>query len=169
MNVQIDTTQHGFTIIELLVVVALVALLLVGTTNLFLSTIRGGGKASLLAELKDQGDFALTTMERIIREGHDIGNCVGNSFQVTVYYVDGSMMYVRKSGTVFQRSDDGSTWLNISSDNVSVVSPQPFKCIDNQDGFSPDVVSIGFVLRDIKTGTEESFVSTVALRNVSTD
>jgi hypothetical protein len=124
----------------------------------------------VLAELKDQGDFALTTMERLIRQGNDVSNCgAAGSARVTVRYVDGMFIYLRVSGGKFQQSNDNVTWRDISSSNVTVTNTLPFKCADNYDGFNPDVVNVGFTLRHVSTGTQESFLGTISLRNVSTD
>jgi len=59
--------NKGFTLIELVVVAGLVGILSIGIVNLFTSSVRGSQRARLQAEVKSQGDYALASMERQIR------------------------------------------------------------------------------------------------------
>jgi prepilin-type N-terminal cleavage/methylation domain-containing protein len=67
MVAPINFKQRGFSLIELVVVTGLVGLLSVGLVNMFLSSVRGSQRARLQAEIKSQGDYALASMERVLR------------------------------------------------------------------------------------------------------
>jgi prepilin-type N-terminal cleavage/methylation domain-containing protein len=61
--------QQGFTLIEMMVVVVLIAILMTGVTNLLLAGLRGGGKTGVQTNLREQGNAIITAMERGIRYG----------------------------------------------------------------------------------------------------
>jgi prepilin-type N-terminal cleavage/methylation domain-containing protein len=65
----IKALKQGYTMIELMVVVTLIAMLTVSIIGMFLSMVRGGGKAQGLALVKEEGDYAVSNLERIIRYG----------------------------------------------------------------------------------------------------
>ena len=156
----------GFTLIELVVVVGLVALLLVGVSNLFMTTLRGGGRVQEQSDLKDEGEYALITMERLIRGGDNVRSCGGS---IIIDYPDGVTEYrFRRYGTdnVIQRSDDqGVSWSNVTAKSVEVTSLS-FNCVYNNDGIRPDVVTIDFEV-DTPGLNPNTYHSVVTQRNAS--
>lgn len=67
--------NHGFTLIELLVVVAIVAIVGSLVINLFASNLRASIKSKALTAVKQNGDYALAVMERMIRNADSISPC----------------------------------------------------------------------------------------------
>ena len=65
----------GFTLLELMVSVALLGMISVAATLLFFSAIRGGGKVSVVTEVKQNGQFALNSMEQLIRNAASLESC----------------------------------------------------------------------------------------------
>lgn len=61
------SAQRGFTLVELLVVIAVMSVIGTISTDLFSSVIRGGNKANVINEVKQNGQQALDVMERYIR------------------------------------------------------------------------------------------------------
>ena len=159
--------NRGFTLVELMVVSALIALLLVGMSNLFFAILTGGGKATELAELKGQGEFAMITMERLIRNGNDVDGCSPASNSITVNYVDPVTdpdVGFRLNGTALERDT-----LSMTTSDVVVSGGPIFDCVgtDYNDTFIPDEVRISFT---ISAGTiSEDFQTTVVQRNATND
>ena len=59
--------QKGFTIIEIVVVVGILGVIAVIGTNMFFTVIRGSNKSKNLTTVKQNGEYALSVMERMIR------------------------------------------------------------------------------------------------------
>jgi type II secretion system protein J len=66
--------QRGFTLIELLVVITVVISITVVAGNIFYSSLRSNTKTQVSTDLKQKGDYALTIMERMIREAKTINS-----------------------------------------------------------------------------------------------
>jgi prepilin-type N-terminal cleavage/methylation domain-containing protein len=183
-RVRDDSFSDGFTLVELLVVVALTALLLVGVSNLFLATIRGGGRADVLASLKNEGDSALVTMERLIRGGNDVDGCNGSNWidELVVKYIDPTnnvVLFHAIDGNglgYLARDDDtdhSSGVVRLTSEEVNVMpvagNAQVFLCTDQSNTFYADEVTIMFDLSIPNSTLGESFETKVTQRNTSSD
>lgn len=59
--------KNGFTLIEFLVVFAIIAMVGGITSDLFLGILRGSNKANITNEIKQNGSYALSFMERTVR------------------------------------------------------------------------------------------------------
>lgn len=59
--------KAGFTLIEILVVIAIFAILALVGTDLFSSVLRGSNKAQVQSEIKQNGQVVLNTIERYVR------------------------------------------------------------------------------------------------------
>ncbi len=57
----------GFTLIEVLVVTAISMVLLMSAASLFYTTLLGNSKKTLYTTLKDEGDYAISQMEFLLR------------------------------------------------------------------------------------------------------
>ncbi len=76
--------NEGFTLLEIIVSVTLIALIGTVVSQAFLTTSRSGVKTEILKEVKQNGDFALTTMERMMRGAKaDSTSCANNTVTFT--------------------------------------------------------------------------------------
>ena len=57
-------TETGFTLVEILVVIGLLAIVVALGSNMFFTTLRGSTKSKTLTIVKQNGDYALSVMER---------------------------------------------------------------------------------------------------------
>lgn len=64
--------QKGFTLIELLIVLVVLSILGLVAVQLFSSVLKGTNKASVISEVKQNGQFLSDTLERHIRQGVDV-------------------------------------------------------------------------------------------------
>ncbi len=156
----------GYTLIELVVVAAIMGVIAVVASGLFLTSLSGGGKSAGLNEVRTNGDYAITQMERMIRNAVRVdGTCVADMTSLTILNRDGGT-------TVFDTVDDrvASNSGYLTSGGLQVVgSAIDFDCVVGT-GSSPTTVSIGFVLGKVNELTnkheevEVEFETSVQLR-----
>ncbi len=137
----------GFTLVEMLVAIAIVAILGMVLTAIFVNTLKGGNKSQILANIKQNGQVVLENMDKTIR-GAD--NVVCSS-------LTGNTLVVVKNGCYTRyRFKDSQIW----QDN-----PQPdssTSCITNPPSPTP---------KDIKTFTNDVCTDTDPMNspNILTD
>lgn len=161
-------SKKGFTLIEILVVIGILAIIVVVGSTSFFNLIKGSTKAKTASLIKQNGDYALEVMTRMIRNARRIdSDCLEGMSDITVMNPD-------NYPTIFSCAGN-----SISSNSAELISNQinvescSFNC---QEGsyFNPDTVTINFVL---STGnparpeayTQVSFGTTVTLRNIAED
>lgn len=173
--------NEGFSLIELMVVLVLVAMLLVGVSTLLLSNLRGGGKATLIANLRDEGEAAMLAMERELRfgvnpvcsdAGDEINIIVRNWDDTTSTYVERPVSFQFKDD-VIERSDEksGANFINYQSllgdDDLSIsVDNKLFECESAGTSFESVNVSIVFTLSSNEDSeVSQDFATTISMRN----
>lgn len=170
--------SKGFTIIEILVVIAVISIVGVIITEIFFNTLKGSNKSNLITKIKQNGQSALEIMDKTIRNADHVvcpvveANKMSASDNVLVVEKDGK--YIRfslqgpKDSNSFLVQDnpaefDNSTCitpLNVKDFNITdktqikVISPDQGKVFsrNKSPGFK-DVVSISF---QIAPGVEVS-------------
>lgn len=151
--------------IELMVVVTLIAMLTVSIIGMFLSMVRGGGRAQGLALVKEEGDYAVSNLERIIRYGTSGCTQVNVSTDpdeisfTNQFDVDTTISFDSSLNTLVV--DDGYP-REITSDRVEVINAS-IKCFPTSGGF--DRVVISFTLSDVAGSVTEDFRASVSMRN----
>lgn len=68
--------RFAFTLIELLMVVAILGLVMVAITQLLARVISSSGKSAATQSVKENGQFAISTMEKTVRKAKSVG-CSG--------------------------------------------------------------------------------------------
>lgn len=160
----------GFTMIEILVVVGILGVIAVIGSNMFFTTLRASNKTKVLAVIKQNGNYALSIMERIIRDSQEVvANCGVGMKKIKVKRLDGSE-------TEFSCNQEGTVNGNIASNSARLTSSEvkvdscSFGC-STQGEFYPQNVVINFTLSQavVTTRVEEqasvNFKTTVSLRN----
>lgn len=83
--------RTGFTLLELLVVVGIIGFILIVIVQLFGFTLSGSSKSRVLASLKEDGQFALSNMERAVRRAKQVQTCSGSTLTVVVVEMVGGL------------------------------------------------------------------------------
>ncbi len=169
-------TRAGFTLVEMVVSVGLLALLSVGLVNSFFVTVKGGGRAQIQAEVKSQGDRIMGAMERSIRAATALPDCsVPGAITYSVRNAEGmieskSYAYVASvengSRDSIQETKDGVDMGKLSGGTV-VVNDLTFTCTDS-DGLSSGTVAIHLSLSiatTVDNPATQTFDTTVSIRN----
>jgi len=170
--------RSGFTLIEILVVFSILAIIFVAASNMFFSILRGTTKTKTMQLVKQNGDYALSLMMRMIRNARNI-SAYGQTF-LTITNPDGGT-------TVFSCEDldaDGNN--EIASKSGSLLPPESlistdvrvvttdcyvFTITEGESGIKPDTVAIDFDLSAAVTSdrpeeqAQVKFKTTVSLRN----
>jgi prepilin-type N-terminal cleavage/methylation domain-containing protein len=173
--------KNGYSMIELMVVVTLVAILGTTMVGLFMTTLRSGGKATSIARIKEEGDYAMSTLERLIRVGTNAcdGLPITNATSLTVDELSDADAAPR---SIYRRSVDETAieietkvgppngdevTRSLTSNNV-VVSELFFDCTPGTGFNQGDTVTIRFtMMADGDEVTTETFDARVVLRNTS--
>ncbi len=108
----------GFTLIETLIVIFLMGIVLVAGGNIFFGIMKGASKVEVEREIKQNGEYALAIMERMIKNSRRVTTCDSESLEIENY--DNEL-------TTFQLSNEriassGATLLYLTGDNVKVSS-----------------------------------------------
>ena len=170
--------NRGFTLIEILVVVGILGIIAVVASNVFFTTLRSSGKTKVLTTVKQNGDYALSVMERMIRDSQEVMTnsdgqyCVAGMKKIKVKKLDGTELEFvcpeeEEAGTTNSRIASNSAHLTSSEVKVDSCS---FDC-ESKGQFYPKTVTINFTLSQsaVTSRPEEqasvNFTTTVSVRN----
>lgn len=155
--------KKGFSLIELLVGIAIIAIVMVITSNLFLSNLKNQNKMEAQIQVKQNGNQVLQTMSTFIRNAQSI-TCISSS-QVTIASPDGgTTLFSCNTATCASRISSGSACLTPSTLTLSSCS---FTCSSSSG--KPTTVTIQFTLTkgsttDIRNYSSQAFSTTISLR-----
>lgn len=140
-NYQLSATcyRNGFTLIEFLVVLALLSLT-IGSALLFLTNlIKGANQANIVAETKQNGQVVLDSLEKMVRNAvsaEQLTACASGPDPNCLRLDVGSNKYLYIKGCI--PSFDNNEWIGVVEKDVSLPIPgdSEFKSVTNQDPVS---------------------------------
>lgn len=140
--------HEGYSLIELLIVITIVAILAVTATSFLFTSLSGTGKASNLAVVKQNGDHTIGIIERAARGSLGVSCPAANSLMVSQEF--GDTVYAIGSARVTATGASGTRYL--TSDRIVA---ENFSCIitPGSEG-NPDIVFVSFRLRLGTPGTD---------------
>ncbi len=156
INHQPLAVRGGFTLIELLVVTAIILVIIGAVSNLFFSSLRGSTRTALMNEVKQNGDYALSIMERMIKNAVMISSaetyCDGTSKDyITISNPDsGQTTFQCPSGSEVQIASNSATTTGyLTSDKVRVTDCS-FSCVKSGTTAGA-IVKISFTVQQAVT------------------
>jgi type IV pilus assembly protein PilW len=174
--------QSGFTLLEMLIAMALATMLLMTITALFMTFLVSGAKSNIKRTLIREGQYALSQMEFMLRNADTLK--LNSAFKTCDPTMDRIAFYSRDgwSTEFLQATDNGVVKIAsvgaqpppsfqpslpaqyLTSDSVSITNGPSFAC--NQTG-STVFVDISFTLTKTSTNgsASEDFKSRVQMRN----
>lgn len=169
---------NGFTLIELIIVSAIFASVGLMASTAFFNIMRGAVKSEIVKEVKQNGNYALSTMERMIRNSADVTSPCDGSAQtsLTILTFEGdpvtfSCTFADSAAQIASTSAVATGYLTNSQVSLGQSCPGTlqFRCTDSVS--SPKIVTITFTLRQKSLEVPKSeqavsnFQSTISLRN----
>ncbi len=156
----------GFTLIELMVVVAVVGTLSVAGVGLFYRALRGTSKTESYKELEQNVVLVMNILERHIRNSRTVlavggGECPATGATLSILGFDGGT-------TLFGLTAEGAVASNGSEISASSISILDLEFICTRQAGAPDQITINLTAEFMSGGelsTERSYTSIVGLRN----
>ena len=141
---KILASPRGFTLIEMLVVIAIITIIGTMATQIILSLIRSNNKTSIQNEVKQNGSFVIDRLERDIRGSSDVTS--PDSEHLNLQQADGSeISYVCIQGSSSSNGDitrGGQSLLNTEA----VTGVRVNNCSFGLQNTAPVLVTIAFTL-----------------------
>lgn len=145
--------------IEVITVSGIMALFSITLISVFMASFRGGTKSQLIQRIRQDGDYALTSMSREIKKAIKIDNC-GANLQITL--VDGSAI------KYWQSADRIASDSSFLTGTVGKAGNLSFSCYVGQIG--NQIVTISFTLTAGGAGSQaqeklsQEFATSVSTR-----
>jgi prepilin-type N-terminal cleavage/methylation domain-containing protein len=166
--------SNGFTLIEVLVVAGLLVVVAVVISNMFFTTFRSSTKTKALTTVKQNGDYTLAVMERLIRGSQEVtSSCPEVPPAAPIVTNNITIKMLNGDEIVFSCDLENkliaSNGANLTSDQVKLDNCS-FEC-RSQGEFYPQVVTIDFTLSQANEAVREEerakvdFETTVVTRN----
>lgn len=155
---KIENCKPGFTLLELLAVVGILSFILIAATQLLGSTLAGSSKSNSLQLVKQNGQFALSTMSRLVRLAKSVTVCAGSDLQFLVSESGADVAYrFDLGGTRLRKTRSGQvSW--VTEDNVRV---NFFSCsLTPGSAGNPALVTLRLTISKPGISVENSVVNT---------
>ncbi len=168
MRVKKGKLAAGYTLVELIVAIGLLGILAVSATNLFFSAIRGSSKVDAGTEVKQNGQFALSAMEQLIRNSLTLNSCTGTNINITSR--DGKEIIFACVDVGAGSGYIASNSARLTSENV-VVTSCSFACSEDVTKLRSPLVTVTFTIQQKAAGVETyqraaaDFSTSVSLRS----
>ncbi len=137
-------SAKGYSLIEMLVAISVLGFVAVAGSNLFFGTLFGSSKSEIIKEVKQNGEYALFTLEGMIKNSLSVIDCSSNS--LTIKGQDGQETLFRLLSDVngISRIASNSSYLTGAKAKVSAFA---IECTDLQPG-RPVKVSISYTIEN---------------------
>ena len=174
-------TSKGFTLIEMMIVITLMVMLMLTASSLFFTTLIGSSKTNVTTQVKEEGDFALSQIEFLLRNAVALRTnlsgqtCQSGMDSIAFQSYDNGITELQKEA---DPSDDNhekiasNSGIYLTSSRVELTSGPTFNCSQSNDGSAP-FVEVNFTLRKGTPGidqardiVEQTFNTGVSLRSL---
>ena len=168
--------QTGFTLIELLVVTTLSVILMLASSVLFMTFLVGKGKINSLQLIKNEGDYALSKMEFLIRNAIDISDCELGMTELTIksLYGQDTRFFIEEDAGSRKIASNSGIYLTSGSVDLATNADGQYLQVDcyESDDQRSKYVNLSFILRKGVPGVdlsrdivEQEFSTGVAVRS----
>jgi len=163
--------QKGFTLIEMLLVVLLLALTVGLTSDMLLSLIRSNTKTQVINEIEQQANFVTLKLEKELRDALYASIGAGNSLVITLRS-NSQVTYRLTSVSVLQRQIGGvGSFVNLTSNSspggVRVSCSTPSPCF-NVIGANPKAVVTRLIFNQAQVGAGPTYKGDVKIESTIT-
>lgn len=152
----------GISLLEILVVITIFAVLGILVTQSVILTIRGSRKSETLVKVRENLNYAMSIVERQLRNSNSITTCAAGSQRIDYTDQDDEVAFFSCNGLGSENSHiaSGSGTLSARLTNPDTkITSCSFSCTLGTDGI-PSIINIDFTAEDAgTTGTENSQVT----------
>ncbi len=137
--------QKGFTLIEMLLVVLLLALTVGLTSDMLLSLIRSNTKTQVINEIEQQANFVTLKLEKELRDAIDANINTDNSLVITLRSNSQVTYQINENNVLQRKLGSAGSFVNLTSSSspggVRVTCVDPSPCFDVTDSNPKTVVT----------------------------
>jgi len=160
--------KSGFSLIELIIAIGLVAILMLAISSSLLMNIISSNRIRNMTKIKQAGNYALDQIQSIIRNSKDITLC--NATTVSVINQDGTSSTITLTSNRLATNAD----IYITPANLDVDATTLFTCLPNDTTSTTtektNLIKISFTLREINIAVNKEnpilqFETSINLRN----
>jgi len=123
-------TNHGFSLLELLIYVAILSVLVVVVSNAFISLSKAKVQSEVRGEIHDSIRFAMDKIKLDIKNASSVINPSSGTDSTLVVVVSGVNITYDVAGGFLRRRDGTDEPINVTGDNI-VVDSLSFTLINN--------------------------------------
>lgn len=157
--------SHGFTLVELIIVIALVAIAAGVSTDIISSLVRSYGKTKITNEIEQSGNFALSKIEKELKSAVTVVSVDPTQlvFEREINDILVEVTYSLINGSLF-RSEDGGASLSIiqnESGGVKITNTDVFTWIQQ----NPDVIHIKLTFEQADATAQGAFTGSISLQS----
>lgn len=164
---------EGFSVIEMLVVIALLGIISAIVTQVLVISVRSNLKAEIQKEVKQNGDYAMAIMERAIRNATDVdvGGCNVSSNHVTITNPDATNTTFTCNNAPKKIISSSGGGVDLTNNRVAWNTTCTFRVICPTPPIRPKYVYINFTLTqagvtaDPNSSASLPYQSTIELRS----
>lgn len=142
----------GYSIIEMLVAIGVFAIVGIVVTNSLASSFKNSSKSNSISNVKSNIDYAISTMERLLRNAQSIDNSSSTSTRLNYEDEYGNNTYFQCVSGSPNYIASGSASVKLTSDQVIVDCSSVFTYPVSQPGV-PQIVEITLKGTDKNMGT----------------
>lgn len=139
--------KNGFSLIELIIVVGLIAILMLALSSSMLMSVITSNRIRTTTKTKQAGNYALDQIQALIRNSKDITVC--NATTVTVINQDGTTATIELNGT--RLTSNPNIYLTPIGTTTSLAAPL-FTCLPTDTVATTEnktnLIKVSFDLRD---------------------
>lgn len=169
----ISWEDSGFTLVELLLVVALMAIAVGVTSDILVSLVRSYNKSQVINEVEQNANFVGQKLAKELRNAASIDNLVAvgdTSPSVTFTTRAGDEIQYQVNSGIIQRDFAGSGWESLTVNNASPPFGVNAQCINTGACFTllannPQVVQISIIFTQGGTGGNVAFEGEVKIED----
>lgn len=149
--------NKGFSLIEILVVISIFSIVGILSTRAVLLTMRGAKKSESQVKVRENVNYALSIIERQIRNSEDVSPCP-NTSELKLDYVSSDGIPTFFSCTVGASGKISSGSATLTSSDVSITDCS-FTCTQTSSN-NPPIVNVSIIAEDkTATGIEKGSVT----------